>query len=141
MSAEPTLHEALAARGYRSEPTSFGNGYSRTIIEGATGRVVGRFKAHEAWLALHDGTLPDLTPPAPRHDPDEQIPFDIPPPAHLGAARSRVGAKAKLLGLLLDGKALEAVEFWSVSGLARADYFEANEHAARAVLEGLRGAA
>jgi hypothetical protein len=61
MTTDPTLHQALAARGYRSEPSDSGTGYSRTIIETASGRVVGLFRAHEAWAAMKDGTLPDLT--------------------------------------------------------------------------------
>lgn len=50
---------------------------------------------------------------------------------------SRALAKAKLRDLLMSGKALEAIEFWASSTLSRGAFIEANELAARAVLEGI----
>lgn len=50
----PSLHEALAAHGYTSEPAIGLKQYARRILKGAD--VVGTMTAHEAWsfLALVD---------------------------------------------------------------------------------------
>ena len=55
--AEPTLNEALRARGYRTEP---GTHYAKRVIVAATGRLVGEWTAGEAWQAIRDGYLPEV---------------------------------------------------------------------------------
>jgi hypothetical protein len=53
--ADPTLHEALALRGYSSvECGAYGK---RRIYDVASGRIVGDMTAHEAWSALRDGSM------------------------------------------------------------------------------------
>jgi hypothetical protein len=54
---EPTLHEALAAKGITSERDENTVRTGRRVLRNADGEVIGRFDVHEAWAGLAAGTF------------------------------------------------------------------------------------
>ena len=65
LTGEPTLDEALAARGLSHNRDGLTNADGRHTIKDASGEVVGRYTATEAWAeVIHDAKrpLPDFDP-------------------------------------------------------------------------------
>ena len=97
---EPSLHEALAARGYGSKAIVGNNAGRRMIFELASGKEVGAFDVVEAWAWLENGAIP-YHHHAPRYS---AAAVDAAIASSNRAGRKISGREAKLIHRLLKGR-------------------------------------